>query len=82
MLFFYLPMAHLSLKHYTYTRRLAHYTCSLLARVENVTNGQTHIGVWVENVTNRQTDERTVKMGTDGQTDGWTNGKLFSKVGC
>ena len=26
-----------------------------LARVENVTNGQTHIGRWVENVTNGQT---------------------------
>ena len=42
------------------------------------TNGQTHIGGWVENVTNGRTDERTVKMGTDGRT----NGKLFSKVGC
>ena len=30
-----------------------------LARVENVTNGQTHIGGWVKNVTNGQTDERT-----------------------
>ena len=27
-------------------------------------------------------DERTVKMGMDGRTDGRTNGKLFSKVGC
>ena len=26
-----------------------------LARVENVTNGQTHIGGWVENVTNGRT---------------------------
>ena len=47
------------------------------ARVENVTNGQTHIGGWVENMTNGRTHERTVKMGTDGRT----NGKLFSKVG-
>ena len=49
-----------------------------LARVENVTNGQTHIGGWVENVTNG----RTHRGGKgDGRTDGRTNGKLFSKVG-
>ena len=43
------------------------------------TNGQTHIGGSVENVTNGQTDKWTnthVKKG-----DGRTNGKLFSKVG-
>ena len=42
-------------------------TPPLLARVENVTNGQTdkrtngqtHIGGWAENVTNRRTDKRT-----------------------
>ena len=49
-----------------------------LVRVKNVTNGQTHIGGGVENVTNG----RTVKMGTDAQTDGRTDGgKLFSKEG-
>ena len=37
------------------TRRLACHACFFLARVENVTNGQTHIGGWVENVTNGQT---------------------------
>ena len=38
------------------TRRLARYACFFLARVENVTNGQTHIGGWVENVTNGRTE--------------------------
>ena len=34
------------------------------------TNGQTHIGGWVENVTNGRTDENTVtKMGTDERTN-------------
>ena len=45
--------------------------------VENVMNGQTHIGGWVENVTNGRMDARTVKMGTHGHT----HGKLFSKEG-
>ena len=43
--------------------------------VENVTNGQTHIGGWVENVTNGRTDEHTVKMGMDGRTDARTDGQ-------
>ena len=41
-----------------------------LARVENVTNGQTHIGGWVENLTNGQMDKRTVTKYGDGWTDG------------
>ena len=43
--------------------------------VENVTNGQTdkHTGSWVENVTKGRTDEHTVKMGTDARTDGRTD---------
>ena len=44
------------------------------------TNGQTHIGQWVENVMNGRTDERTGEKG--GHTYIHTsNGKLFSKVG-
>ena len=42
---------------------------AFLARVENVTNGQTHIGGWVENVMNEQTDKRTVTKNWDGHTD-------------
>ena len=49
-----------------------------LARVENVTNGQTHIGGWVENVTNGQTHRG--KKG-DIIIHHHTYGKLFSKVG-
>ena len=45
-------------------------------RVENVTNGQTHIDGWVENVTNGRTDERT-----GGKGDKHTDGNLFSYVG-
>ena len=46
-----------------------------------MTNGQRHIGGWVENVTNGQTDERTVKMGTDGRTHGRTE-SCFLKKAC
>ena len=41
------------------------------------TNGQTHIGGWVENVMDGRTDKHTVTKNGDGRTDG----KLFSKVG-
>ena len=41
------------------------------------TNGQTHIGGWVENMMNGQTDERTVKMGTDGRTQTHTRKVVF-----
>ena len=34
------------------------------------TNGQTDIGGCVENVTNGQTDKRTVTKNGDGRTDG------------
>ena len=44
-----------------------------LVRAENVTNGQTHIGKWVENVTKRQMHSKN--------GDGRTDGKLFSKEG-
>ena len=46
------------------TRGIAtRYACFFWAKVENVTNGQTHIGGWVENVTNGQT--HGVTKGTD-----------------
>ena len=34
------------------------------------TNEQTHIGGWVENVTNGQTDKRTVTKYGDGRMEG------------
>ena len=42
------------------------------------TNGQTHIGGWVENVRNGRTN--IVKNCDIIHTDGRTDGKLFSKV--
>ena len=39
--------------------------------VENVTNGQTHIGGWVENVMNGRTHSKN----GDGRTDARTNGR-------
>ena len=42
------------------------------------TNGQTHIGGWVENVTNGRTHERT--GGKKGTSYIHTYGKLFSKA--
>ena len=50
-----------------------------LVRVENVTNGQTHIGGWVENVTNGQAHiGRWVKNVTNGQTDERTGEKIVA----
>ena len=43
------------------------------------TNGQTHIGEWVENVTNGQTDKRTKVGGS--KSDKRTNGRTHSKNG-
>ena len=48
-----------------------------LARVENVTNEQTHIGGWVKNVTNGRTDEHTVTTNWDGRTDGRTESSFL-----
>ena len=39
------------------------------------TNGQTHIGGWVENATNGQTDKRTQYKNGDGRTNGLTDGR-------
>ena len=64
-----------------------------LARVPNVTNGQTDKRTWGKNGDERtdkrtggkngdeRTDECTVKMGMDARMDARTNGMLFSKVG-
>ena len=51
----------------------------MLSMDEHVTNGQMHIGRWVENVTNGRMDEC---IGGKKGTDGLTNGKLFAKVRC
>ena len=37
--------------------------------VENVTNGQTHIGEWVKNVTNGRTHSKNGDVRTDGHTE-------------
>ena len=42
-----------------------------LVRVENVTNGQTHISRWVENMTNGQTH---IGGWVENMTNGGTNG--------
>ena len=44
------------------------------------TNGQTHIGGWVENVMNGQRDKRTGGKNGNEQTNGQMDGMLFSKV--
>ena len=56
------------------TRRLARYACFFLARVENVTNRQTHRGGWVENVTNGQTN-------IGGWVENVVNGRTNKKRG-
>ena len=52
-----------------------------MVRVKNMTNGQTHIGGWVDNVTNRQTHiGGWVENVTNGQTDKRTNAQGVKMV--